>query len=117
LDGFTPDQLAESFAEAIDQQDPELLRTIAEGCVPNELAFFVREMNNISSIQLVKPGRKNATDRSDWSEPLSAEIGVQIKYRENGRKMTKSAYTLVFARESHQSPWRIREIRKAGDVR
>jgi hypothetical protein len=112
LDDASPDVLAKSFVEAIHQQDPELLREVSEGCSPKKLEFFVREMNAISTIRLKKQDGEDIIDHNDLVEHLSEEIKFQVAFSRKGQKAQKVDYSLVFVRESNQSPWRIREILK-----
>jgi hypothetical protein len=110
LDNASPDVLAKSFVEAIQQQDPELLREVAEGCSSKKLEFFVREMNAIRTIRLKKQEGENTTNHNDLVEHLSEEIKFQVAFHAKGQKAKRFDYSLVFVRESNQSPWRIREI-------
>jgi hypothetical protein len=112
LDDASPDVLAKSFVEAIQQQDPELLREVSEGCSPEKMEFFVREMNTIRTIRLKKQDGENITDHNDLAEHLSEEIKFQVASHGKGQKAKRVDYSLVFVRESNQSPWRIREILK-----
>jgi hypothetical protein len=110
LDDAAPDVLAKSFVEAIHQQDPELLREVSEGYSLKKLEFFVREMNAISTIRLKKQDVENITDQNDLTEHLTKEIKFQVAFHRKGQKAKRVDYSLVFVRESNQSPWRIREI-------
>jgi hypothetical protein len=109
----SPSVIAESFIEAMNQQDPELLREAAEGMKKAKFEFFIKEMEGLLSIQTEKRrglvGNDSIPD-SDWDQSLTAEVKIKAAIQKKGESKRKITYKFIFNRDSKQSPWHIIDI-------
>lgn len=109
----SPFVIAESFIEAMNQQDGELLRQASAGIAKEKSEFFIQEMESLLSIQTEKRkglrAEKGPND-SHWDESLYAEVKLQVGIHKKGKSKRKMTYTFTFNRDSKQSPWHIKDI-------
>jgi hypothetical protein len=113
FDSASPLILAESFVEAMNQQDSEILRQVSEGTAKEKYEIFIKEMESLMSVRTNKNRRSGKTDNTNDSgsdEKLSAEIKLQVAIHKKGGSKRNITYLFIFNRESKQSPWRIENI-------
>jgi hypothetical protein len=113
FDSASPLILAESFVEAMNQQDSEILRQVSEGIAKEKFEFFIQEMESLMSIRTKKhrgSGNTDNTNDSGWDENLSVELELQVAIHKKGDSKRNIAYLFIFNRKSKQSPWRIEDI-------
>ncbi|MCD9020902.1 hypothetical protein [Cohnella silvisoli] len=114
FDSAAPEVLAESFIEAMYQQDPDMLRQVSEGAPREKLAYFLQEMESLKSIRIhvqrTKLKAKKAKHLAS-EERLSAEIKLPVFIQKKGKPFERSSvYSFFFRREFPQSPWRIEDV-------
>ncbi|BBI34195.1 hypothetical protein KCTCHS21_35940 [Cohnella abietis] len=115
LDAASPDILAESFIEAMYQQDEELLSQVWVDAPKDKLAGFIRELQSLTSIRIRKPSKKSGqADQENnqvTDDRLLAEIKLPVAINVPGKPERNSTYTFRITRESPQLPWRIVDVR------
>jgi hypothetical protein len=113
LNSASPHVLAESFVEALNHQDTEILQLLSEGLTREKRDFFMREMEKLMFIRTQKHNGahiENLTNDRISDDKLSAEVKLQVAFRQKGGKDQDTAYLFRFSRKSKQSPWCIRDI-------
>lgn len=109
----SPLVLAESFIEAMNHQDAEILRQVSEGIAKEKLGHFVQEMGAISSIRIIKErGSDKSYHKSDTGsdEKFFEELKLPIAIDKNGGSKRATVYRFIFSKVAGQSQWRIEDI-------
>ncbi|WP_256758020.1 hypothetical protein [Cohnella sp. WQ 127256] len=114
LDSASPMLLAESFIEAMNQQDVEMLQQIANGMTKERLSYFVTELGSLSSIRIHLPKKLKQINPSGWNESLTTDLNLPIKVHKNSQPDRNTHYRFIFKRESNKSPWNIDDLETKG---
>ncbi|QGQ97295.1 hypothetical protein EHS13_21595 [Paenibacillus psychroresistens] len=113
LKAASPAVMAESFIEALSQQDLELLREASVDIDKVKFEYFIEQMNDILAIKIEKQrglADKLNTDDSNWGELLSTEIQLKAAIQKKGGSKRTITYKFIFARQSIQSPWQLKDV-------
>ncbi|TFE26329.1 hypothetical protein [Cohnella luojiensis] len=113
LDSAEPSLLAESFVEALNQKDPQLLAQVWEDIPDDKLSHFVREMITLSSIRIKRSSKSQTTDDNIPLDNviLETEITLPIAIYSQGKPERNTVYGFIFRWQSPRSPWEIEDIR------
>ncbi|UNK18839.1 hypothetical protein MNQ98_01970 [Paenibacillus sp. N3/727] len=103
----SPYMLAHIFIESINQQDTELLRQVSEGLPSQTFESIIHEMDNINAARIQK---KYDHETKDADNNLLQEITLPVALQYKGKRTKNVTYRFVFARESLQSPWLVRDF-------
>lgn len=93
-----------SVAEAMKQQDPEIVRLLMEGIPQEKSASLAKELDSLSYIKKI---RQPADEQ--MQDPDAATLEFQIEMQQKERAET-TALGFVIQRYSPASPWRVQDL-------
>lgn len=96
--------LTRSMAEAVRQQDPEIVRLLLEGIQREKAASLIHELD---SLLYIKKIRQQPDDEMEDLDAATFEFVIEI--RQKGRS-NMSELQFVIQRFSPVSPWRIQDV-------
>ncbi|MGM1046433.1 MAG: hypothetical protein ACQEXX_09845 [Bacillota bacterium] len=103
----SPYMLAHLFIESLNLQDAELLRQVSDGLPMETLESIIDDMDNIKAARVQQ---KYAPETNEVEDNLLQEITLPVALQYKGKRTKNVTYRFVFARESLQSPWLVRDF-------
>jgi len=109
FDSASPQVLAASFVEALNQKDGEMLRLIWSDASADRIEAMDRLIGRLESIY-VKRTRTAERDDDVQDDKLSAAVALPLLVRLQDRGTLHRELRFEFARSSPHLPWRIVEV-------
>ncbi|PRX72745.1 hypothetical protein B0G52_105299 [Cohnella sp. SGD-V74] len=108
FDSASPQVLAASFVEALNQKDGEMLRLIWSDASADRIAAMDRLIGRLESIYVKRTRTAERDDVQD--DKLSAAVALPLLVRLQDRGTLHCELRFEFARSSPHLPWRIAEV-------
>nr|WP_237179168.1 hypothetical protein [Paenibacillus sp. MMS18-CY102] len=117
LDAAPPLQLAESFVEALNHHDQDVLQELMVGLTENEQAPKLAEMNAIQSIRVNKnksrkpqPSTAQGIESEQNTQALTAQIQLSVTLLKRNESEHRTTYAFTFQRNSPSASWRLKQV-------
>lgn len=114
FESASPLVLAESFIEAMNQHDTDILKQLWPDAPAEKVEKFSNEMESLESIRInLTPREKQRADNSTPSESnggLSAQLHIPLSIHRNGKRPQLVEGQFTFHKPAVRSPWRFEDV-------